>query len=356
MRFRNAASSQRGFTLVELLVVIAIIGILIALLLPAVQAAREASRRTQCLNKLKQLTLGVLNHESSYKVYPPGTINLNPGNGTIAAGDDPNGRNGSAGVGNNPYTGPNPFTNIGIGASWICHILCYIEEDAMYDNYKRIEHETCDVTDWFGNAYYEFIAPCGMERLQKMDCPSHPYSKERLDNGTGMEHLARGNYAACYGARGYGTNWHKLSTAGGIFGNNSKIAPRDVLDGTANTMALSELKHRVDSPIGPSFEDTRGTWTYGIMGGNVFSNESGPNSSTPDKVWGCRNRPQEGMPCVQSGTPYQDQACAARSYHPTGVNATFADGSGRFFSNNISLAVWGALGTRMGGEPIANNR
>jgi prepilin-type N-terminal cleavage/methylation domain-containing protein/prepilin-type processing-associated H-X9-DG protein len=350
---RCSREPQRGFTLVELLVVIAIIGILIALLLPAVQAARESARRTQCLNKLKQLALGLANYESAYKKYPPGTINENPGNSMIDPGDDPNGRNGSGGF--LPYTGNNPFGNIGIGGPWICYLLAYIEEDVMFDYFKRIEAERPDVVDWFGNTYYS-AQPVGMDHLHKMDCPSHPFTNEQLDNGTDMEHLARGNYAACYGRGGYGTRFGRDPSIGGIFYNNSKVTPADVLDGTSNTLAISELKYRSFSPVGPSLADTRGTWAYGVMGANIFSTEAGPNSSTPDKVWGCRNYLPDGMPCVQSGSPYRVMAAAARSYHPGGVNATFADGSGRFFTNNIALNVWNALGSRGGGETVANAR
>jgi hypothetical protein len=124
------------------------------------------------------------------------------------------------------------------------------------------------------------------------------------------------------------------------------------LDGTSNTLAFSELKYRQPSSTGPSFEDTRGTWTYSIMGGNIFSAEAGPNSAVPDKVWGCRNYPQEGMPCTQSGSPYRAMAAAARSWHTDGVVVSRADGSGQFVSDNISLAVWQALATRAGKETL----
>jgi hypothetical protein len=111
-----------------------------------------------------------------------------------------------------------------------------------------------------------------------------------------MEHLARGNYSACYGSSGYGTVYYRQTSTGGVFGNNSKTAARDILDGTSNTLALSELKYRQLNSVGPSLQDTRGTWIYGTMGGNIFSAELGPNSASNDRVWGCRNYPQEGMP------------------------------------------------------------
>jgi prepilin-type processing-associated H-X9-DG protein len=113
---------------------------------------------------------------------------------------------------------------------------------------------------------------------------------------------------------------------------------------------LSELKYRLTSSDGPSLQDSRGTWSYGSMGSNIFSTQSGPNSATPDRVWGCRNHLQSGMPCVQGGSPYRTNFAAARGYHPSGVMGAMADGSVRFFSNNIALATWQSLGSRGGGE------
>jgi hypothetical protein len=188
-----------------------------------------------------------------------------------------------------------------------------------------------------------------------MDCPSHPFVEEALANGTGMEHLARGNYCANYGNTGAGGIYTKNPLTGGLFGNNHRLGMQDVTDGTSNTLAFSELKHRLPSGTGPSLQDTRGTWSYGAMGANLFTTLNGPNSSVPDGVWGCRNFPAlpVHMPCVQIGSPYIGMHAAARGYHPGGVMACMGDGSTRFFSNNINILVWNAFGSRGGGEALS---
>jgi prepilin-type N-terminal cleavage/methylation domain-containing protein len=324
---KQTCKSTRAFTLVELLVVIAIIGVLVALLLPAVQSARESARRMQCSNKLRQIALAMHNYESVIGCFPTGTIN--------PVADDPNGRNGNG--------------QPGIGAPWICMMLPQLEQPTLHANFMKIANERPEVVDWFGNATYA-ATPVGDQHLPVMDCPSHPKNTEALENGTGMEHLARGNYAACYGRGGYGYLKGKDPVFGGVFGTNLRLAGQHITDGTSNTLAFSELKYRLRGPNGPSFQDTRGTWTYGVMGANIFSTQIGPNSSSPDGVWGCRSYLPEGMPCVQTGTPYDTLWAAARSYHPNGVQGGLADGSVRFFSNNINLLTWQALGSRGGGE------
>jgi len=339
MMGRISGKPRRGFTLVELLVVIAIIGVLVALLLPAVQSAREASRRMACGNKLRQLCLGLHNYESSFGIFPTGSINASPANGAIAAGDDPNGRNGGGAI--------------GIGAPWSAMLLAYIEQPALHANFMKIAGERPEVVDWFGNATYA-ATPVGDRHLPLMDCPSHPMNTEALENGTGMEHLARGNYCASYGKGGYGQVNTRDPAIGGIFGNHYRIGMKDVTDGLSNTLAFSELKYRQKGPAGPSFQDTRGTWAYGVMGANIFSTRFGPNSAQSDGVWGCRHTPQEGMPCVQAGTPYENLWASARGYHPSGVQTCLADGSVRFVSNNINLLTWQDLGSRGGGETLGD--
>jgi prepilin-type N-terminal cleavage/methylation domain-containing protein/prepilin-type processing-associated H-X9-DG protein len=330
---------RKGFTLIELLVVIAIIAILIALLVPAVQKVRDAAARIECANRLKQLTLALHNYESANKMFPPGTVNnsVAGSNGATVAGDDPDGHNGNG--------------TPGIGGPWICFLLPYIEQEALYNNFKKIESERPEVVDWFGNGTYA-ATPIGNQHLVQMDCPAHPFTDEKLANGTNMEDLARGNYAACYGKGTYGSAITNDPTIGGLFGNNSKIKIVAVADGVSNTVAFSELKYRQPSSSGPSYQDSRGTWGYGTMGGNTFTTLLAPNSAAADGVWGCRNMPSEGMPCVQVGAPFSGMYAAARGYHSGGVNVSFGDGTVRFVSNGISLTTWQALGSRGGSETV----
>ncbi|MDB5392097.1 MAG: hypothetical protein JWM11_7743, partial [Planctomycetaceae bacterium] len=297
--------------------------------------AREAARRTECRNKLKNLALAAHNYLEAQSVFPPGTVN--------PAGDDTNGKNG----------GGSP----GIGGPWICFLLPYVDQAGLYSNFSLIVSQRPEVVDWFGNGTYA-ATPIGNSPLVIMNCPTHPMVSELMSNGTSMEDLARGNYAACYGNGNYDMLAGQSGTVGGVFGTNSKISTRDITDGTSNTVAFSEVKYRQTSATGPSYQDSRGTWAYGEMGANVFSTKLGPNSATADGVWGCRSMPSEGMPCVtvgSTGSPWErDTYAAARGYHTGGVQGAMADGSVRFFSENISLTIWNALGSRAGGEVLGD--
>jgi prepilin-type N-terminal cleavage/methylation domain-containing protein len=325
---------SRGFTLIELLVVIAIIAVLIALLLPAVQQARESARRTECRNKLKQLGLALHNYMSSALVFPPGTVN--------PLGDDVNGKNGGGGA--------------GIGGPWICMLLPYVDQAPLYANFAKIVSERPEVVDWFGNGTYA-ATPIGNKHLPIMDCATHPFNQELMSNGTAMEDLARGNYAACYGRGGYGIAQTNQPSIGGVFGNNSRISIAEITDGSSQTVMLSELKYRMPSSTGPSTADIRGTWGYGSMGANIFSTQTGPNAVAGDLIWGCRSLPAEGMPCTSTSngtTGVLTAFAAARSHHIGGVHVCMADGAVRFISENIDLTVWQSLGSRGGSEVVSN--
>lgn len=331
---------RTAFTLIELLVVIAIIAILIALLLPAVQQAREAARRTTCKNNVKQLTLALHNYHDVYLRFPPGQVNNRAGApGTSTGPENSDGSNGSG--------------NVGPGSTWSLSILAQLEQGPMFNNFMKIAGEKPEVIDWLGNATYVNY-PVGNSQLPAFTCPSSPMPGGELANGTGMEHLGRGNYGACFGKGTYALASTDDSAVGGMFGINSNISMRDLTDGTSNTLCLAELmfSHTLD-PNGIDFpsKDVRGVWAYGAMGANTFSTQTQPNAAVADRVWGCRNKPLERMPCVQSNA-YWTLFAASRSHHIGGVQVSMGDGGVRFVSENIDLRTWQNLGSRGGGETI----
>ena len=335
----RAAFTRTGFTLVELLVVIAIIGILIALLLPAVQSAREAARRTQCTNHQKQLALACLNFEFQERELPYAR----------------------------KYDIWDTYT-------WKQLILPFVEQGSNHDQFWTLPQKG------FTTSYPGPNGPIGDDpdlraarhhKISTYYCPSDqsPTGNELNRKEYGFW---RGNYRGCTGSGdmyGEATDstsgpWgvgsfsvrHGQSIDPGAIVKTSGIPIAAFRDGASNTILLSEGV----VPSVSGFGGPLGETIYGNMGGALFSVSLTPNSSAPDQVLGpCpidRGDTTYTEPCVSIGnfswwTPSAAGAhAAARSKHPGGVVAAMADGSVHFFAESISQDLWRALGTRAGGE------
>jgi len=318
IRWRRGERAAAGFTLVELLVVIAIIGILIALLLPAVQAAREAARRSQCSNNLKQLTLAMHNYHDPHRAFPPGQyIYID-------------------------HTSPDNWNRY----SWFFSILPYVEQAPMYEIYK--EHLTGPRT----GAYCYTNLPCKKAIVQTFMCPSDP-ANPKIENGsgTGNQQGFHGNYVLDAGDDYFNPGGYQNSAKlNGLFYVFSRTSIRDIRDGTTSTLFASEIILSPDGPVGSGREDIRGRYHNVRHAGALFSTKYPPNTSQPDRHNYCISI--KDAPCTQTGT---DVIVSARSYHPGGVNASLADGSVRFMSEDVDPVLYQALGTRDGGELISGD-
>lgn len=291
--------SRRGFTLVELLVVIAIIGVLIALLLPAVQQAREAARRMQCSNHLKQLGLGLHNYHDTHGSFPPGAISMGTEKRT-------------------------PFVRF---------MLDFIEQGARSDLYN-------DNASWHGQS--------GSVKLQVFAqiptwvCPS---DTPRMSAEGHNDH--KGNYGVNWSQGGYVNN-RPLKTP---FFMNEVSGFRDMTDGTSNTLAMLEMLQAEDAMGSTITTDQRGRlWNDDALTYQV-STAIGPNSTAPDLGGTCENRPEAKLPCSPGGSK-NDSYMGSRSRHPGGVQVLLGDGSVRFFTETIQLETWRALSSSSGGEVL----
>jgi prepilin-type N-terminal cleavage/methylation domain-containing protein len=326
---------RRGFTLVELLVVIAIIGVLVALLLPAVQAARESARRGQCTNNLKQIGVAVHNYEDVWRAMPPGCYH-------------------------------------GVFGTWVLHILPFMEQSSLQQQYVN---SGGIATFRNGGIRYGGVQnlPVTTTQLKAYVCPSDTKSAQPgIISGVTFH-----NYVANYGNTTRGRVSPVGTTSSGapnIHGGGpfieviyqqtadstyysyimlatenpfkEKTRMAEVTDGTSNTLAMSET---VQGKGG----DLRGFGWWG--GGAHFETLMTPNSPLPDKTeQSCTSSVRLNPPCANRvpGNPTQEESIAARSRHPTGVSAVLCDGAVRFFTNNINLDVWRGLGTAWGGDAV----
>ncbi len=298
--------SHRGFTLVELLVVIAIIGILIALLLPAVQAAREAARRSQCTNNLKQIGLAMHNYHDTHKKFPYGYI------------ESP--------------------TTLHRRTCWFQEIWPYVEQSPLYDLYM------VDTQQWVMD-----VDPVVRDaQISAFQCPSDGEqpakggSGGRRSNGDGFQ----GSYVVCSGD---GIMYYGTGDLRGIFYRRSQTSFAGIIDGSSNTLLASEGIARGSANANGGWGGAGAYWGGAPHGGYGFTTLEPPNSPLPDRMYKCKSTTWLQAPCTSTaGT--NDHRNFARSYHPGGANFALADGSVRFISETINLTTYHALGTRREGD------
>jgi len=305
---------SRGFTLIELLVVIAIIAVLIALLLPAVQQAREAARRSQCRNGLKQVAVALHNYHDTHRVFPPGQMN---------------------------YIGSDIVSGAAAGGArtgWMQQLLPFIDQMAIFNRMRTNipAYACCDRTNY---PDVENIIPVLM-------CPSDNANPKTV-TVAGNQQGFHGNYVLCGASTNFGNSGVGLGvTLNGIFFPLSKTSTKDVTDGTSNTAMGSEVIIVKDTTV----HDLRGRYWNTWQGNTLFSTELPPNTTTGDRSSYCIAAPR--APCQALATTTVVQY--ARSYHSGGVHLMMADGAVRFASDNISTTIFRAIGSRAGSETIGD--
>jgi len=295
--------------LIELLVVIAIIAILIGLLLPAVQKIRAAAQRMKCSNNLKQLALGLHNHNDTVGNFPPGQFN-------------------------NYYGNDAPW----VRGCWVQPTLPYIEQDNLYRIY-----EAALVT----NGSWALLCPNKDTIINTLVCPADPGSPKtqtrdgNVVNGVTVPQGLHTNYVVNAGSTLVTT---PFTTTDGMFFVKSKVRITDATDGTSNTLMLSEILIVPDTTT----NDLRGRYCNAWYGNNSFTAAFPPNSTVADAV-GYQGISTIFAPSTTVATT-APVGLTARSMHSQGVNACLVDGSVRFVRNSITPAVWAAAASKSGGE------
>lgn len=335
--YPNKTRHTNGFTLVELLVVIAIIGILIGLLLPAVQSVREAARRMQCSNNLKQIALAMHNYEAANKRFPPGQF---------------------------VYINTSKPDNW-MRHSWYPGILCFVEQQALYDVYQGHYSKATR-----SGSYSYANLPQKEAVVSTFLCPDEDILKTKNGSSSTNQQGFHGNYMGNGGNTYFDfkdskltlntegtTTWNigtkDSATPGaylnGVFPVLKGVRMAEIQDGLSNTLMLSEIRLVEDGDVGSGKEDIRARYLNSCHAGVLFSTLYAPNTTQPDLHSYCISKPY--APCA---SPSPGILVSARSAHSTGVNAAFCDASVTFISNSIDLDAYHAQASRNGQELISS--
>jgi prepilin-type N-terminal cleavage/methylation domain-containing protein len=302
---RRSGALRRGFTLVELLVVIAIIGVLVALLLPAVQAAREAANRMSCSNNFKQLGIALHNYHDTHKKFSYAwTDNAN----MITRKRD----------------------------CWMQRVLPFMEQQPMQDAYETQNPQ------WI----MDVAVAIKDKEVSGFLCPSDGQLPPVGANG-GLRaggYGFQGNYVLCSGngVMFFGTNNN------GFIYPDSKRTMASITDGTSNTVIGGESIRR---PGDAGWGGAGAYWGGSRWGGFGFTTLEAPNTNLPDRHYQCTSTTFVPAPCT-SLTGTDDTRNYARSWHSGGVNVLLGDASTRFMPETVDILVWRAAGSISGGESL----
>jgi len=365
---------RRGFNLIELLVVISIIGVLLALLLPAVQRVRFAAQRIQCANNMRQLGIAAHNYSTAHGQLPAGStlpyaLKASPPSVADASGIPPPEILYDMTLQDSPARRNSDPIRYPFGPNWAVYLLPFVEQDSLYGQ--------ADVAGYM--AGYKDNKPAQRDHWRTVLkdkvipgylCPADAKNAEPFQGYTNNPGpWARGNYAA-----NAGPGWWQMSldgrsypeaygTTGPVFGINYGAVPDRIPDGTSSTVLFNELR----VGVGPS--DPRGVWAMGFPGASVTAaNAIGdcptPNdrSETSDDVQGCPdfyytgigNRDRIGCNTGFANLGWPSWQAQARSRHFGGVNVSFADGSVRFVRDSIDQGVWFILLSADDGHPAGH--
>jgi prepilin-type N-terminal cleavage/methylation domain-containing protein/prepilin-type processing-associated H-X9-DG protein len=317
---RLGRRAARAFTLVELLVVIAIIGILVALLLPAIQAAREAARRTQCQNNMKQTSLGSLNHENVMNRLPVGFNVLGDvnNNGQLSGSEND------------------------VKHTWAAYQLPYLEEAAIFDqiHFDRFvwaQNPSGGDLPWVSHQFSFYLCPSDLGPGQHLP-PSNRFAHGNYSGNAGTQpwwQIGVATYELSVKAIPIRTRgpFEKIFT-----GENDGIALRKITDGTSKTVLLGEVRQ---------FAGNDGRGVYYLGSGAFYSHEFPPNSNAQDSSEWCTTELNPDGPCTTQFSAARGPFWqTARSQHPGGVHMAYCDGHLEFIQNDIDMRLYRAIATR----------